>query len=363
MRNPEMVVKYYDAIYRIKSGDTKPLLSYATQQKVDNIFMNEILASPHGFLKFQEQVSPHTHYSVGFYKPWKWYSAYKEAPDVLSYILDSYYDMEYSKTHSTSGNNSHRTHITLPFQQNNGNKFINLFDIHEIMMVREFTEFILEINLDIPSSLRKSLIYINALTGRPQYSIRLYREGGEDVVMVRDKPKVQDLFYAFMRSCYRDLPYSLQYTYSNALITSNVVYSHSPTDGWMKSIRMFINLLVEDCGYKSVFTADMTMKKLITNSKQYKKYMSLSDDYNVKTGSDIMLLFPVLSEYVLWISEATDSYIIDHALKTQYKRFMNSNMLPMTKDDREEFEKLNSMSNDDVIRMMKRIENMCKMFT
>lgn len=344
MKSHEVAIDYYDALFNIKTQNKTAGFTLQTYTKIRNLITKNVLTDPEAVNYFIHHIKPNTHYITGFCKPWEWYKTYKNYPDVLEYLLLTYYEAEY--TYKNKNDNIINKHVTVrPFTKTNGNKFINLYDENELLQVRQFTNYIIEHKLFKCKFLLSTLAYIHALTGTPKVAFELY------TILLKDErqsnqSKVQDHFYAFVKSLYRDLGYTLDTKYSHSLLTRNILYSKNGDGNSLKSFRMLLTLIIEDMGHKSIFEENLTYRKVISNLRKYSEYMSTDTDFiiNVSSG-EVYSLIPVTFEYLYMISTISNKVKVPN--NKELRRSINSGMHIITPNDKNELDVLYKLSKDE----------------
>lgn len=342
MTKSDYVIRYYDALHR-RRGAIGDKLDSRTQHQLRNILTEAVLCRPEGLLPFMEQINTKTHISMGFYKPWDWYSHYTKSPSIIEHLLETHYVSEFKNTTFTKINSHHTT--TLLLTANVGNKFINLMDKRELFSVRNFTKYIIENEIRVPFELLISLAYIHMLTGKPQLSLTLYK-----MVLVQyqdyklpsnGKSSVQYIFFKFVYECYNNTSYALSDCYTNRMITKHIIHNEPVGALGLKSLRLFMDMLFKDIGHSSLFEQSISFRKLIANHHRYKSYLptdSPNIDYSI--CQDIFFLIPSVVLMFKLLSEITNSITIDSDLYQNITRYVQSGNLIMTDDDRDEFTKI-----------------------
>lgn len=344
MKSYEVAIDYYDALFNIKTQNKTAGLTLQTHTKIRNLITKSVLTDPEAINYFIQHITPDTHYITGFCKPWEWYKTYKHYPDVLEHLLMTYYQSEYTKK-SKNDTVLDRQSSIRPFTKTNGNKFINLYDENELLQVRHFTNYIIANKLFKCKSLLSTLAYIHALTGTPKVAFELYG------ILMQDEhhsnqAKVQDYFYFFIKSLYKDLGYALDTKYSHGLLTRNILYSKNGDGNSLKSFRMLLTLIIEDMGYKSIFEENLTYRKVISNLRKYGEYLSTDSDFIINVSSiEMCSLMPVTFEYLYMLSTISNKVKVPN--NKELRRSINSGIHITTNSDKHELDSMYKLSKDE----------------
>lgn len=356
MKSCEVVVDYYDALFNNKTRSNNTVFSIHTLNKMRRILTQGILQDASGTSYFLKHIKPETHMITGFYKPWEWYTTFKDYPDVLEYILLTYYEAEYfNKSKNDARVNSQR--VTLPFTKTNGNQFINLYDSNELLQVRTFTDYLINNELFQCTGLITTLAYIHALTGSPKTAFTLYKVLHDaDDSRINKSPRVQDCFSAFIEGMFRDLTYALETKYTHGLLTRNIMYSANADGNALKSVRMLLDMIIKHLGYKSIFEENLTYRKLISNLPKYGEYLDGgSNNIFIVHNNELCGLIPVTFEYLSILSSLSDKITVPN--NKDLRRSINSGNHIITNDDSIELNKLYAMNKEqreDLIKDVKK---------
>ena len=366
MENYDVVIDYYDAFFSKHGAAEKPKLGLATQAKLCNILTRSVLSVPEGLLKFTSIIKPETHFSNGFYKPWEWFDAYVDYPDVFLSIISQYYDDEMEQSNSNKSkryNEYYNKRSDFPFTANNGNKFINLYDPREVYKVRELSKFLIKHQLNKVYGLIVSLAYINVLSGAPKLAMGLYELAFQGDFIPPTSGFIQHQFAHFVYHAFKDLKFAFNNKYDNHLITKNIIYSNIPDGKCVKSLKMFMSLLVERHGEKSLFVDDMTPRKLISNLKSYASYINSSNKDNVlMLESSILTLSPLAYEYCGLLSKLDTNYeIYCHYDLVNLRRNVHAGNFLSTEYDNEKLLELYNMDSSQRKEFNKNLEQTFKL--
>lgn len=338
MNTYDVVVDYYDVLFNRNTQKENVKFDLSTQRKLNTILKNVILSDPAGLSHFMEYIKPETHRCNGFYKPWEWFEVYRDYPDILDHVLGVYYENEHrsSKKQKSYNESSTRSNLVLPFTANNGNKYINLYNIDELMKVRTFSKFVLDNELTSSPSLLMVIAYINAMTGQPKMAFDLYKLLLSTDSRIIKSSMVHGKFFLFVEEALKDTSSAFKNYYSNMLLTKSIMFSELPNGNSVHSVKKFLSLILKDMGYKSIFIDDMTPKRFVANINRYSEYLHCnSDDSRIDLSGDELLLSPSTLYYGNELhKQYPDKIYFSSARFMDVKRRININDMIMTDNDR-----------------------------
>lgn len=336
MNSYDVVVDYYDILFNRKTQKGNVKFDLSTQRKLNTILKNVILSDPSGLSHFMDYIKPETHRCNGFYKPWEWFEVYRDYPDILDHVLGVYYENEHKSSKNSYTESSTQRNLVLPFTANNGNKYINLYNIDELMKVRTFSKFVLDNKLTSSPSLLMVIAYINAMTGQPKIAFDLYKLLLSTDTRIVTSSMVHSKFFMFVDEAFKDTPNAFKKCYSNMLLTKSIMFSELPNGNSVHSVKKFLSLILKDMGYKSIFIDGMTPKRFVSNINRYVEYLhSDSDDSILYLSGDVVLLSPLTLYYGNELHKHYPENI--HLSGSRFKdvmRHVNSGNMIMTDDDR-----------------------------
>lgn len=342
MNECDMVIEYYDLLFQRRTNYDSKSFPLAIQHKLDNMLLQHVLSDPNGMSEFISKVGPDTHKIVGFNKPWKWYTTFKDYPDIFEYIINNYYSSECSYVLSKkSHHGSNSSNIIFPFTNPYTNKFISIYDYNELQHVKSLAKFILKEKLNVDYRLITSIMYLLVLNGTPKLGVELceYLNQREDIGNVDKDNSLQTRLYRLAREALKhDVYEALETWYLPDLLSRNTVFDMTPSENNMKSVRMFLDLIAQKQGYSVTSFSDTFNEKQFI--QLYKKTRNSIDVSSMK-------LHPVYAFYLsrLYKLDLLEPSIA-HNVKEEYKTIRTgilNNRLIVCKSDREFFDYINQM--------------------
>lgn len=356
-----VTIDYYDAIFKKKASKPIPL-DIQTINKLRNILTTTVLTNPEGVSAFLRIITPSTHYSIGFDKPWNWYHVYKDYPDVFEHIVNLYYKNEYKGVISRKRKNDNSRYDSgsriQPFSHNNSNSFINVYDLAELYRVKALCEFILQHKLDVCGDLLISLAYMMVINGQPQLAFDVYQYVNSSNTKTPMNPArtgmVQIAFYVFVEDAMKICPlYSLNNNFLSEYLDKNTVFSEAPNEKNISSVKRFIGLLCEYKGMKDhPFVEEMDVKYFVKVMKNLKTFKD--DSFFDSDVIDYACFMPVFLHYVRLcidgdIIELDKSERISvHSAMKSLMRHVRSNVLITSNKDKVLLRKLYDLKDDEL---------------
>lgn len=303
----EVTIDYYDAIFNKKNSSQLYTPQLSTQAKLTTLLTKHVLLNPYGVMEFIKHIKPDTHQCHGFYKPWEWYHVYKDYPDILEYLIDTYYKSEFEialKSYMKNNRRRYQSNKMQPFSVNDSNRFINVYDINEYHKVKQFGQYIIDNQLNLNCNMIISIAYMLMVCGDPKLALNLYKliiDKDNDIRATTTGFVQNRMLRLVIDALEYDTLYSLNLNYNHNLLDRNTIFTMAPTSNNIKSFKKFLELLsIENGRTENPFVEDMDIKTFIKVRKQHSGDNDFITQYHNDDLNRISTFMPLYIMYMVF---------------------------------------------------------------